>query len=110
MGRGLGEIQKKIIEILKHERKKYAREWYDIINVAWLVHNGLYCFESLDGHHIPEEPPESVKQSVWRAVRSLEKRGLIKTKIEIASWRQYWNKKGDRYGGSRWHKKVKLIV
>ena len=63
MSKGLGEIQKKILEMFND---------YGVVSISEIV---VYVYNPL------ETSTESQHKSVCRAVRNLEKRGLVKTKI-----------------------------
>jgi len=95
LSKGLGKVEKKVLEALEmHTGERQLG--LPVLKVAIQVHNGLDCYnrdESL------EYPPDSVYQSVCRAVRSLERKGLIQ-----AGKRGIWYggyKRIKRYGDSR---------
>ena len=108
MGRGLGKLQRKILEVLANEK---GEEWYDIGSLAFQVFDSIHgvdCFR-VSGYN-PEKPTEVQMQSFWRAIRSLEERGLLRSK-KIP--RGFWCRPGffgPKRGGVSFAKEVKLIV
>ena len=102
MSKGFGKIQQKIIEILKYEREKDHKEWYDIGSLSYQVIYGIECWH----RDLREnEPNNSIKQSIYRAVRTLEKKGVIESKIKGRDLRINWRKKG----GAMKSKYIKLL-
>lgn len=78
MSRGLGRIQKLILEILEKEKNYRGHGWYDVGSLTYQVIYGInyWNLEHRDGN-----PTESEKQSVYRAVRRLESLGHIESRI-----------------------------
>lgn len=79
MSRGLGRIQKLILEILEKEKNYRGHGWY---NVGLLTYQVIYGIDYWDLDRMDGNPTESEKQSVWRAVRRLEKLGYIESRIK----------------------------
>lgn len=99
MGRGLGKIQQKVLEALRQD----DREWLSVWCVTHIVYNG---YENFKKDQYDVTLTESKKQSVWRAVRTLEGRGLIESRIEILYPLVY----DDNYRDGTKMKKLRLSV
>lgn len=108
MSRGLGKIQRKILELLKDYKKEW--EYYD--NLFYYVIFGINHFNKMDDMHElydkdyyneywNKKPSESEKQSFWRSMRTLKKRSLIE--IKMMTWK-------DCFGAKNTGKKVKCLV
>jgi len=102
MSKGFGKIQQKIIEILKYKREKDHKEWYDISSLSYQVVYGIDCW---DKDIYLSNPNNSIKQSIYRAIRTLEKKGVIKSKIVGRDMRINWRKKG----GAMKRKDIKIL-
>ncbi len=76
MGRGLGRIQRKIIQRLKTRKPDPPCPGYH--DVRTLAHEIMHDFEVWDNYTY-RALTESESQSFWRALRTLEKRGLIES-------------------------------
>lgn len=115
MGRGLGRIQKDILHILGKELqsehgikyRSYFKElnrylqvegWYDALSLTWQIVNGEDCFNKDHWEEVrnpSRKPTEAELQSVWRAIRCLEKRGLIESRKALGDI-PYGNRGGCR--------------
>lgn len=107
MGRGPGKLQRKIVEILKNEKPE---DWYDVGSLAFQVFDpihGANCFR-VSGYN-PEKPSESQMQSLWRAIRLLEKRGLLRSRKTPRGFMDR-SSFGPKRGGISFSKEVELIV
>ena len=78
MSRGLGRIQKIILENLEEKKG----DWIDVSSIIYQIVNGIDCFKGGCRNDEIIKPTESEKQSVWRAVRRLEKLGYIESRIK----------------------------
>ncbi len=78
MSKGLGKVQKRIIEILKYEKERGV-EWYDIGSLTYQVVNDYIKIRKSDY----KEPTKSEQQVVYRAIRTLEKYFFITSRIRI---------------------------
>ena len=117
MGCGLGKIQRTIFEILSTKGDDYledavdgryvrVRGWHSVGSVAYMVLYGLDCFERTDGVIHPT-PPESQMQPIWRAIRTLEKRGVIESRSFPLTWRTRSN--FGKIGGANRTKAIRLV-
>ena len=117
MGRGLGKIQRTILDILSTKGDEYLeddidgfmvriRGWLSVGSVAYMVLYGLDCFERTDGVINPT-PPESQMQPIWRAIRTLEKRGIIESRPLPLTWRTRSN--FGKIGGANRTKAIRLV-
>ena len=101
MSKGLGKVERLVLEALKGQD---SHRVLSVGDLAYMVHWGIDCFQTSDGP--PSSPPYAVYQSVCRAVRSLERKGLIKWKKRNAyPDRRHYGKRG----GSSWSKVIELI-
>jgi hypothetical protein len=105
MCRGLSKTQKTIIEVLKCEKERHNREWYDVSSLMWQIKNGLDCFSKFDFE--PVEPSNVEKQSYWRAIRLLEKRGFLESRKKRATG---LDRIAEGRGGASTLKQVRLSV
>ena len=116
MGRGLGKTQRTILEILSTKGDEYLedyvdgflvrfRGWQSVGSVTYMVLYGLDCFERTDGV-IFLKPPESQMQPIWRAIRTLEKRGVIESRPFPLTFRTRSN--FGKRGGSNRIKAIRL--
>lgn len=117
MGRGLGKIQRTILEILRTKGDAYledavdgryerVRGWQSVGNLIYMVLYGLDCFERTDGVIHPT-PPESQMQPIWRAIRTLEKRGVIESRSFDLTWKTRSN--FGKRGGANRTKAIRLV-
>lgn len=115
MGRGLGRIQSKIIQKLKNRRPTldlikhingHKCEYTDYHDVQSLAHEIMHDFEVWDNYAY-RALTESEIQSFWRALRTLEKRGLIESQTFNAGWDR---PRGGPPRGGRSHKKAIRLV
>lgn len=90
VSRGLSIQQQEILTYLK----KY-RDWTFVGNLA-CINKEDFCI-----------PTESEKQSCWRAVRSLQKRGLVECQNKKAG---YMERIGNGRGGVSHNKMIRLSV
>jgi hypothetical protein len=75
---GLGKTQSKIMDILENKAKTWG--WIPIYNLTAKVYWSELCGDIMwDGNEYPIT--KSQLNSVRRAVKALEKRGLVKTMI-----------------------------
>jgi len=51
--------------------------WFDVGSLVWMVVHGNLCFETVDSNF--DTPTVAQKQSVWRAIRGLKKKGMVST-------------------------------
>jgi len=141
MGRGLGTIQRRILEIIENEEAegKYVEYinhhkvtysgWTDVEDLIPYVVNGPNCYDKIDDnnleHYDPKfifkEPTETDKQAIWRAIRTLEKRGLIESKKFEISWEErydrpnhkkhphIWGNYDLKLGGANRQKAIRLV-
>lgn len=95
MSRGLGKIERKIIEELKKMKlhKSYKIEWKCHTDLKSLVY---YVFDLYDeiSEDNSDKPTQSQYISTWHAVKSLEKKGIVETKREWDNFRLYHGIKG----------------
>jgi hypothetical protein len=118
MSRGLGKIERKIIEALKEREKEAEKKGWDkwtfLGNLAYDVFDGELidvCMSnpfSTGDVIIGEEPTRAQYVSVWRAVKSLERKGVVQTKREIAGFME--RNTGHEWGGVSCLVKVMLSV
>jgi len=101
MSKGLGRIEKLVLEALK--REKDNRIPPDVMTIAYMVHNGLDCWIVLDS---VDEPPHAVYQSVCRVVRNLERKGLVRCGEMQCSFMDRYN---SSCGGVSWRKVIQLV-
>ncbi len=112
MGRGLGKIQRKILEILKTKEKE---------TTCWLL--GQYVFDCVDEVGDPirlkggewwqnKEPTKSQWQSLFRSLRRLNKLGIVEIKKHKFTGRINDRPYRDREkrGGQSYYKTVKCLV
>lgn len=71
MGRGLGKVQKQILEILKEDQ----HEWIQMSSLM------MKLFGTDDDWDLRYRASEAFRQSIYRALRTLEKRGIIESRI-----------------------------
>lgn len=102
MSKGFGKIQRKIIDILKYSREKGYKEWHDVGSLSYQV---VYGIDYWDKDLFLNKPNNSIKQSIYRAVRILERKGVIESKIEGGDFRIYYEKKG----GAMKRKDIRLL-
>lgn len=119
MSRGLGKLQKRIIERLKvhkstvkfHqfvEHEVVAFEgWHSIAELLHEVQDDFPTNGLWDDYNYHERT-ETEKQSFWRAIRCLEKRGIIETKFFLAGTMDRPNN-GNRRGGISRQKAMRLV-
>ncbi len=108
MSRGFSKNQQRIIEALKYEAER-GKEWYPVSSLNYQIKHGVDCFRRLD--LVPSEPSNVEKQSYWRAIRLLEKRGIIQSRMvgfqytydNLIEWRE-------QRGGRVRSKELKLSV
>jgi hypothetical protein len=108
MCRGFSKNQQRIIDALKYEAK-YGKEWYAVGSLIYQIKHGVGCFNRLD--LVLSEPSNVEKQSYWRSIRLLEKKGLVQSRMIIIcytihntfDWREH-------RGGRVWSKELKLSV
>lgn len=90
MSKGLGKIEKNIIEIL-------------------LEYRGLSPVEFIFSEIYGKESSNSQKQSVWRAIRSLEKKNIIEKSVRKSYTRHVkWGEKRP-HGGASHEKNIRLV-
>lgn len=122
MGRGLGRIQRRIIEVINRgeAEKRYEDKvghhwvtfsgWTDIEYLMDYVVNGHDCWRKQDSNDIEyydpsfvyRKPKEADKQSIWRSIRTLEKRGLIESRTFPLTWEERWDRPNHRKYPNRW--------
>lgn len=99
MGRGLGKIQRGVLEVLKTKSPSHGLHesvngtwmvvegWYDVLSVAHMVIRGIDCFEGgIKGGIDYRKLTESELQLVWRAIRGLGKRKHIEARTFPILW------------------------
>ena len=74
--------------------------WNGVLDVVYMAVQGNHCFETNETHDLPTL---TQKQSVWRAIRALQKRGLVTTQRCLTDVRF---RRG--YGGGRVERIIKL--
>jgi len=99
MSRGLGRIERLILESLQ---RKDSHEVLGVWDLAYMVHNGIDCFARTIDDPQPEKPPYAVYQSVCRAARKLEKKGIIRGRKRLG-----WE---SRHENMPWSKCISLSV
>ena len=123
MCRGLGKIERKIIEMLEYDRNNgtwYLERWDGFISVNEILPRiffDLNHWDKIDNNsefynedYVNEfgkgtiTPP--MYQSAVRAIRSLEKKGMVTTKKECRACMIDYGSRG----GWRYNKDIKLIV
>lgn len=129
MSKGLGKIERRILEVLKWQRKK-DKEFYrvhpqykphydhDITMTMYQVFYGDNYWRKIEnsydeydkeftekyGYH-DFELTASQKQRVWRAVRSLERKGYVTTEKKYAGRNTLFS-----HGGRKYYKTINLNV
>jgi len=101
MSKRLGRIEKLVLEALKREKDNHIPP--DVMTLAYIVHNGLDCLRDSD---LADEPPRAVYQSVCRAVRNLERKGLVRCGKRRCSYMDGLN---SSRGGVSWNKVIQLV-
>ena len=101
MSKGLGRIERLVLDAL--ERESGNRIPLDVVTLAYMVHNGLDCWITSD---LVDKPPYAVYQSVCRAVRNLERKGLVRCGKTQCSFMDRYN---FSCGGVSWRKVIRLV-
>lgn len=94
MSRGLGKIERKILEVLEYKKEQSDIEGAEkkvyVTKLVPEVYFDIYYWDRLDedsglyeSNFRGEKITDAMFQSVWRAVRSLEKKGHIETYQKI---------------------------
>jgi len=88
MGKGLGKIQKKILEVLDELKTRDQKDWFSLRVVVIF----LYTPWQIDRKHERNRDiiefrkdwsyGKNEHRRIWESVRMLEKRGLVKVRIE----------------------------
>lgn len=101
MSRGLGNIQKRIMDILakEHQGKETA--------ASYICYQVFGCCD--ERGDIIREPVASNWQSFWRALRSLEEKGLLASRTKPTGF-MYRSSFGSKTGGSSHSKLVMCLV
>jgi len=118
MSRGLGRIERRILEVLDFYRQQHSQYYEHTTGGGLPISELQYCVyysndywdKCNDMKYYSEthgKLTESQQQSIWIAVRRLEKKGLVKTYRKPHS---LWTTNRIRRGGSTCSKIVKLLV
>lgn len=99
MSKGLGKVERLILESLQ---RMDSHEILGVWDLAYMVHNGIDCFDRTFNDPQPEKPPYVVYQSVCRAVRKLEQKGIIRGRKRLG-----WESRQDNMP---WSKCISLSV
>lgn len=105
MSKGLGKVERIVLEALKRRDDSYVS--LTVGTVACQAYYGFDCFAGAE--LCPCNPPNAVYQAVARAVRSLERKGLVKCERDgrLAGGGTYY--RDGRRGGDMSIKKIRLI-
>lgn len=105
MSKGLGRVEKIVLEALKRCGDSHVP--LTVGAVTCQVYYGFDCFAGAE--LCPCNPPNAVYQTVARAVRSLERKGLVECERDgkLAGGGSYY--RDGRRGGDMSVKKIMLI-
>ena len=107
MGRGIGKIQKRILEVLKTidsqwcSNKDFAQRWVSLNILILAVYNKPLNPRARLG----KDYSKNEHRRCWESVRMLEKRGLVQTRIERIKGSGY----ATRWGGIQRWMEVKIV-
>jgi len=88
MGRGLGKVQIRILEVLEELTRRNKRDWFSLLLVVVF----LYHQEQVDPEYggnpgrlgrfvVDWTHSKNERRRIWESCRALEKRGLIQIRI-----------------------------
>lgn len=121
MSRGLGKIERQVIEQIKKNGRKMGVKhegvmdlveedgWVTALEIVWYVDKTLNNVDLEDNY----EPSKAIYQSINRAIRSLEKKGYVVSQRKYACEHNYWAvtrlgdiKRGKKWNGGRTYEKI----
>jgi len=107
MGKGLGKIQRRILEVLKgidsrwFSQKNFAQRWVSLNILVLAVYNKPINPRARLGR----DYSKNEHRRVWESTRMLEKRGLVRVRIERIKGSGY----ATRWGGIQRWMEVKIV-